>query len=160
MEIAHTDDGPSDLESVAAGDHVAVVLEELATLAVRQVSTPRDISLTAVSTLAHLDRNGPTRLTALAVEQAVSQPSMTQLVQRLEREGLVCRRTDRRDARATRIALTEAGRKLLGDRRSRRRERLAMLLDEMSPEERRALVHAAETFLPLLHRLLAGSPAP
>ncbi|GAA0363504.1 hypothetical protein GCM10009530_11450 [Microbispora corallina] len=133
---------------------VAAVLEELALLAVRRLTTPRDISLTAASTLSSLERNGPARLSTLAAEQGVSQPSMTQLVQRLEREGLVGRRSDSLDGRATRIAVTDAGLELLAVRRRRRRDLIADMLGGLSPEERREIDRLAGEFLPLLLRLL------
>lgn len=131
---------------------VAAVLEELAVLAVRRISTPREISLTAAATLSHLRRHGATRLTALASEQGVSQPSMTQLVKRLEREGLLRRSADPQDGRAVQVTITDAGLNLLDERRRRRTERLAELIEELPAGERRELAAAAETLLPLLRR--------
>ncbi|TQS22249.1 winged helix-turn-helix transcriptional regulator [Microbispora hainanensis] len=105
-------------------------------------------------TLSYLDRNGPERLSVLAARQSVTQPSMTQLVQRLEREGLVCRAADDLDGRAVRVSVTDAGRALLAERRRRRRERLAEMLGTLSPGELRELTRVAGEFLPLLRRLL------
>lgn len=150
MSVSPSADPPEDPHPVAA------ILDDLAVLAVRRLST-RDISLTAATTLSSLDRNGPARLSALAAEQGVTQPSMTQLVQRLEREGLVRRGVDDLDGRAVLVSVTDAGRALLAERRDRRRERLAELLGTLSPGELRELTRLAGEFLPLLRRLLEGA---
>lgn len=49
----------------------------------------------------------PMRLTDLAQEMEVTKPSVTNMVQRLERKGLVQRKTCVEDARSKRVALTE-----------------------------------------------------
>ncbi|HYZ57653.1 MAG TPA: MarR family transcriptional regulator, partial [Streptosporangiaceae bacterium] len=46
----------------------------------------------------------------LAAAECVSQPSMSQLVQRLEQQGLATRASDPADGRAALIAITDAGR--------------------------------------------------
>ncbi|MFZ0906026.1 MAG: MarR family transcriptional regulator [Mycobacterium sp.] len=70
----------------------------------------RGSSLAPRTVLATLEEDGPTRLTALAAPSGVSQPAMTQLVGRLERDGLVVRLVDPDDARATLVDITGAGR--------------------------------------------------
>lgn len=135
---------------------IALALEELAVLATRRLGAPREISLTAATTLSYLDRHGMTRLTVLAAEQGVSQPSMTQLVHRLERDGLVRRAADPQDGRVVAVAVTDAGRALLAERRRRRAGLLAEMIADLPPGDRRALAGAADTLLPLLRRLGAG----
>ena len=71
-----------DLDELARG------LREFAAGFVR--STRADsLSRTASSTLSWLVREGATRITTLADREAVTQPAMTGLVQRLELAGLV-----------------------------------------------------------------------
>ncbi|MGI5155340.1 MarR family winged helix-turn-helix transcriptional regulator [Microbispora sp. CA-102843] len=151
MSVTPSADLPEESQAVAA------VLDDLAVLAVRRLSVQGDLSLTAAATLSYLDRNGPERLSVLAARQVVTQPSMTQLVQRLEREGLVCRGVDDLDGRAVRVSVTDAGRALLAERRGRRRERLTEMLGTLSPGELRELTRVAGEFLPLLRRLLQGT---
>ncbi|GIH51497.1 MarR family winged helix-turn-helix transcriptional regulator [Microbispora rosea] len=151
MSVTPSADPPEEPQAVAA------VLDELAVLTVRRLSVQGDLSLTAATTLSYLDRNGPQRLSVLAARQSVTQPSMTQLVQRLEREGLVCRAVDDLDGRAVRVSVTDAGRALLAERRRRRRERLTEMLGTLSPGELRELTRVAGEFLPLLRRLLEGT---
>lgn len=50
--------------------------------------------------------------------EGVTQPAVTQLVNRLERRGWVERHTDERDARAVLVALTAAGQAALDSARA------------------------------------------
>src|SRR5258708_22692705 len=88
-------------ERIAAG-----AIYPLLTAAVRH--QPRDISLTAASTLGTVERTGPRRITDLAVTEGVTQPSMTALVTVLERAGLAERRADPRGQRGGAGAPTPA----------------------------------------------------
>ncbi|GAB1690567.1 MarR family winged helix-turn-helix transcriptional regulator [Krasilnikovia sp. M28-CT-15] len=112
--------------------------------------TPRDgLSLTAASTLRRLQRRGPHRLCALHVAEGVTQPAMTQLVTRLERDGLATRGPDPGDRRVVVVTITEAGRALVADRRARYAAALAQVLDDLAAPDRAALLAA----LPAMERL-------
>ncbi len=76
----------------------------------RRISPDSTLSRTAAYSLGALYRTGPMRLTALATDQAVSQPAMTGLVRRLEKQGLVARSSDPSDGRVVFVALTQRGR--------------------------------------------------
>jgi DNA-binding MarR family transcriptional regulator len=132
---------------------VAAGLDELAHLAVRHAATPRDISFTTASTLTRLEREGTRRLTSLAVDEGVAQPSMTQLIQRLEQQGLVERNRDSADRRVVWVAITEAGRELLAQRRRSRTAKMAELLAGLDPQEEADLSAAVLAALPVMRRL-------
>jgi DNA-binding MarR family transcriptional regulator len=100
------------------------------------------MSLTSLSTLATLDRTGPRRITDLAVVEAVAQPSMTVLVTGLERAGLVERRGDPFDGRVALVALTEAGSRFIGARRSAGAASFVDLIDKLPADEAATLVAA------------------
>jgi DNA-binding MarR family transcriptional regulator len=156
-----TDTGGSEGPRAAARSAVAAGLEELTRFAVRRTGTPRDISFTTASTLSRLEHEGPRRLTSLAADEGVAQPSMTQLVQRLERQGLVERNRDPGDKRVVWVAITDAGRRLLSDRRASRAEELATLLAALPPEDEAALAAAVLAALPVIRRLAGtADPAP
>jgi len=87
---------------------------------------------------------GPSRIGDLAVADNSSQPTMTTQVQRLEALGLVSRTADTRDARATLVTMTEAGREVLMEARAARAEVVVPLLDGMSEEELATLDAALE----------------
>jgi DNA-binding MarR family transcriptional regulator len=117
----------------------------------RSLSAPSGMSMTAAATLATIERNGPSRLTLLAAREGVTQPAMTQLISRLEDSGLVRRGADPDDGRVVLVALTEEGRSTLARRRADRADRLALVLAQLSPEDRAALAAA----LPALAALAA-----
>ncbi|NBE98582.1 MarR family transcriptional regulator [Nonomuraea sp. KC401] len=117
----------------------------------RLIDVPRDLSITALSTLANLERLGSRRLTDLAALEGVTQPAMTQLVSRLEREALAERRAEPADGRVVVVAITEHGRAELARRRTMQAKRLAELLAELSEADRAAIAAA----LPALERLTA-----
>jgi DNA-binding MarR family transcriptional regulator len=110
----------------------------------------RMLSLTALSTLATLERTGPRRLTDLAAAEEITQPSMTSLVSQLEQLGLAERRRNRADARVVLVAITRAGRQVLRDRRRVGAEALTELIDKLD-EQDTAELNAA---LPALLRLV------
>ncbi|MGZ0200839.1 MarR family winged helix-turn-helix transcriptional regulator [Streptomyces sp. RM1] len=114
----------------------------------------RDLSLTAASTLARLEREGPLRLTLLAAAEGVAQPSMSQLVQRLERQGLIMRVGDAVDGRVTLIGISDAGRDVLAARRRSRDARLADLMATLPDDDQRALAEAMRVAAPLVQRML------
>jgi DNA-binding MarR family transcriptional regulator len=82
---------------------------------------------------------------------------MTQLIQRLERLGLVTRLADPDDGRAALIGITEHGQTLLDDRKRVRRERLTALLTTLTSDEECALWLSARVALPVLRRLVANA---
>src|ERR1700752_1272144 len=129
-------------------------------LTARFLGDRADLSASAAFALNRVCREGPIRLTALAAKEGVSQPSMTQLIQRLERLGLVARLADPDDGRAALIGVTGRGQALLDDRKRMRRERLKALMATLTPEEESALWLSARVALPTLQRLVANSASP
>jgi DNA-binding MarR family transcriptional regulator len=142
MEIS----GRAGGQTLAAG--IAAGLERLVRL-FRSISTADGLSLTTAATLATLERSGPCRLTSLAVREGVTQPAMTQLIARLEESGLADRTADPSDGRVVQVRITDAGRALLARRRAVRTERLALILDRLSPGDLAAL----EAALPAIDAL-------
>jgi DNA-binding MarR family transcriptional regulator len=130
-------------------------LEESGALTVRHLFDRRELSVTANDLLARLVEHGPMRLGAAAETVAISQSSITQLVQRLEARRLVHRLPDPADGRATVVAITAGGRRLHDRRRADARQRLAALTATLSEEESAALALAVRVALPLVRRLSA-----
>src|ERR1700750_274306 len=87
--------------------------------------TRRDMSRSAASVLGTLRDTGPRRVTELAGIESVAQPTMTTLIGRLKRDGIVTREADPGDARAVRVAITAEG----TERIERMRAERADLLD-------------------------------
>lgn len=91
-------------------------------------------------------------LASLATAERVTPPTMSRLVQGLERDGLVSRSNDPSDRRAIRISATPAGRKALEEGRRERVRCLAGLLATLKPTERAAVESAAAILLELAER--------
>jgi DNA-binding MarR family transcriptional regulator len=133
---------------------IANALERATALVVRHLREPGDLSLTSAAVLGTLRAEGPVRLTVLAATAGVSQPATTQLVQRLEVDGLASRTSDPEDGRGTLVAITDAGLALLAEVRRERRERLGKLLGTLSIEDEATLVMAMDVALPVLEQLI------
>jgi DNA-binding MarR family transcriptional regulator len=132
---------------------IGETLDQAMDLTARYLSDRAGLSASAGFLLNRVSREGPARLTALATKEGVSQPSMTQLIQRLERQGLVTRLADPDDGRVALVTITQAGQELLDDRMRARRERLAMLLATLSSEDAFALWLSAHVAQPILRCL-------
>jgi DNA-binding MarR family transcriptional regulator len=134
---------------------LGAVLERVARL-VRRLGIAGDLSLTAATVVARLVGDGPQRLTELAAGEGLSQPGMTQLVSRLERDGLVRRTASAGDRRGVLVAVTDAGAELVTRRRAERAAALDDLLGRLDPADQAAIAAA----LPALARLAdAGKSA-
>lgn len=139
--------GDRQAERTLAG--AGATLYGLVSDAVRRI--PRDLSLTSASTLATLERTGPRRITDLAAIEGVTQPAMTVLVRVLEQSGLVERRGDPTDKRATLVAVTEVGADYVQARRRAGADAFVHLIDKLPDDEAAALAAA----IPALEHLRA-----
>lgn len=127
---------------------VAELIEALVMWVRRQA--PGEVNVSTVTTLDTLLTAGPLRLSDLAQHEALSQPGMTTLVNRLEAAGLAERVPDRTDGRAILVRITNAGRQLLIKRSA---DRTATLLAEFAgvDEAKRAALIAA---VPAIEQLI------
>ena len=117
---------------------------------VRQVSTAGEVSTTGAAVLARLGRLGGQRITDLARAEGVSQPAMTQLINRLEQDALVQRTADAADRRGVLVEVTDRGREVTGARRTQRAQALEAALVRLDATDRLAIAAA----LPALDRLV------
>ncbi|MFC8731145.1 MarR family winged helix-turn-helix transcriptional regulator [Luteimicrobium sp. NPDC057192] len=122
----------------------------------REMSTAGDLSSTAASVLYRLARSGPSRVTDMAHAAGVSQPSMSQLVGRLEQDGLVDRAVDGDDRRAVLVAISDPGRAVIGARRAQRAALFDEALGRLDDGDRVAIAAA----LPALDRLVDAVVGP
>ncbi|MGA6205352.1 MarR family winged helix-turn-helix transcriptional regulator [Nocardia testacea] len=129
-------------------DTFAAAIEDFNRVYIR-IPVREKLPFTTLSVLDTLAHRGPARLTDLTGTEQLTQPGITQLVARLERDGLVRRRRDPADGRAVIVHLTEAGRQVRATRHEDRVRYLAPMVAELSPAHRRALAAA----LPALTRL-------
>jgi DNA-binding MarR family transcriptional regulator len=121
------------------GDLVAVNhrLTRVAATAARGTESPA-----IWRTLSVLEATGPIRLGELAELSRVAQPTATKIVAGLAERGWVERQDDPADARATRIAATEAGLAAKQVWRNKLAEALVPLFDDLAPDDIRVLERA------------------
>jgi DNA-binding MarR family transcriptional regulator len=114
------------------------------------------ISAPRLSALSVLVFAGPLRIGELAHLEQVEPPTMTRLVDGLERDGYVVRSPDPDDARAVRVEATDRGRDALVEGRRRRIEAFSTLLAGLPQRE---LAQLARGVVALEHAL-AADPQP
>ena len=137
------------VDPVRLGGELRVVLGRVVRR-LRQAHEPGELTLSEVSVLSRLDRDGPATPGVLAEQERVQPQAMGVTLTAMERRDLVSRAPDPADGRRVVMSATEAGRRLLLDRRSASVQRMARALaDGFSPAERRALA----AVIPLLDRL-------
>lgn len=117
----------------------------------RSVSPAHDISLSQVSILKRLDREGPHTIADLARLDKITHQSVAASVNALADRGLVRRVVDEHDLRRKLLIITADGEKLLAERRSAGLENLATAIASRLTEAEQAQLGQA---LPLLRRLL------
>ena len=109
-----------------------------------------ELTMSQVSALSTIERNGPMRVGELARREQISKSSVTRLVAKLEQIGYLERSVDPGDGRSSVVALTTYGHDLLAAARARANEFLAIQVARLSEDDRRAILAA----LPALERLI------
>jgi len=102
------------------------------------------LSAPRASALSVLVFRGPVTMSALAEAEQVRRPTITRLVDGLERRGLVRRVNDPADGRVQLVEATAAGKRLLQRGRARRVERLMRGVAQLSEEDKEVLARAAD----------------
>ncbi|MGH7568848.1 MAG: MarR family winged helix-turn-helix transcriptional regulator [Gemmatimonadales bacterium] len=99
---------------------------------------------------------GPLTMSDLAAAEQVRLPTISRLVQDLERDGLIAREVDPADRRVQRVRATALGRRLLKAGRARRVAKLAVELARLPAADQRLIARSAA----LLERLARPEGAP
>jgi DNA-binding MarR family transcriptional regulator len=121
----------------------------------QRAATAGELSLATAAVLARLVREGPLTMTALAVAESVSQPNMTQLVNRLERDGLARKTAGRADRRTVSVEVTDEGRRVV---KQRRQQRAAVLREVLASLDDRDVVAVREALSALTRLVRAMEP--
>jgi DNA-binding MarR family transcriptional regulator len=108
-----------------------------------------ELTMSQISALSTLQRHGPLRVGELARREQISKSSVTRLVARLEATGYLERKVDPEDGRSFVVEITSYGHDLLASARQRANEFLALQVNRLAEDDRRALLAA----LPALERL-------
>lgn len=103
--------------------------------------------------------DGPRRITELAATETLAQPTVTQLVDKLEGRGLVTRGSAADDRRVVMVAISDLGRERLEELRAVIRASMREALVDLPDAELTELAHAAETLGGLIEKLQPGREA-
>ena len=106
-----------------------------------------DITQTQIFTLMTLSQNAPCRLSELSEKMNVSAPTITGIVDRLEKSGLVKRMPDDNDRRAINVDLTEEGKRLVKKLRITIQMKWEEMLEKIPQEDQ-------ENYLRILKKLI------
>src|SRR4051794_34184225 len=101
---------------------------------------------------------GPRRITELATTEVLAQPTVTQLVDRMQKRGLVERARHADDGRVVMVSITDAGRAVLDQTRSEYRAVLRRAASDLDDAELAALVSATETLKHLIDAVQEARP--
>jgi DNA-binding MarR family transcriptional regulator len=93
------------------------------------------VSLIHLNVLTVLEMDGPSSMSRLAEALDVSVASMTGIVDRMEKRGLVERQHDREDRRVVLVHPTDAGRNVFTEIGDHRRIGLAKMLEHLTDDE-------------------------
>jgi DNA-binding MarR family transcriptional regulator len=151
---------PSSPQRSEAIDLVATTLLSRAARLTRLLmrSGAHDLSRTEAGVLSTL-MDGPRRITELAATEALAQPTVTQLVDKLEGRGLVVRGRSGDDGRVVLVEISATGRERLKRLRAEIRANMRKALADLPDAELTELAHAAETLGGLLEKLQPGRDA-
>lgn len=115
-------------------------------------SGQHELSRTEAGVLSTL-AEGPRRITELAATEALAQPTVTQLVDKLEGRGLVARGRSGEDGRVVLVEISPLGAEQLEELRSELRAKMREALADLPDAELTELVHAADTLGGLIEKL-------
>lgn len=147
----------STTPEIALTEEVATRLLPRASALTRVVlkQAKAELSRSEAGVLASLDRR-PRRVSELADNEGLAQPTMTVIVQRLEQRGFVLRERDPADGRVVVVSLTSDGAAALERLRAAYRSVLRERIASLSQGQIRALAAATDALDALVDALQEG----
>ena len=118
----------------------------------RQENPPDDLTLSQISALAVVFREGSLTAGDLAAAEQVRPPSMTRMIAALETAGMVERTTNPADARQVMVSITERGRSTMETYIRLREQWLTEQLADLSGDELATLQRACDLLVRLAGR--------
>jgi DNA-binding MarR family transcriptional regulator len=116
----------------------------------RELLRRRNLTTTQLATLRQLARRGRLAAGEVARGISVSQATITGVLDRLERRGLVTRSRDPEDRRRVVIELTEAGREAVATSPPPLHERFILRLAELPENERQEIHHVLRRIVQMM----------
>lgn len=138
----------TDADDRLANDLSLAVVRLARQLRFRRPDSP--VSLTQLSALATLAKDGPMTPGALATRERVRPPSMTRVIASLVELGLVERSSHPDDRRQVLVAVSPAGAELFEAERRAGMEWLQGRLEKLKQEDRATLLAAADLMFAII----------
>ncbi|OKH79285.1 MarR family transcriptional regulator [Mycobacterium sp. ST-F2] len=138
----------TDADDRLANDLSLAVVRLARQLRFRRPDSP--VSLTQLSALATLAKDGPMTPGALATRERVRPPSMTRVIASLVELGLVERSSHPDDRRQVLVAVSPAGDELFEAERRAGMEWLQGRLEKLKPQDRATLLAAADLMFAII----------
>ncbi|MGH3281249.1 MAG: MarR family transcriptional regulator [Trebonia sp.] len=148
MKTSHTDEETAE-ETAGQADVGALEMMTRALIGIALEgihSEGTDVTLPQFRLLLALEGLGRVPSSKLAARLGLAASAITRMGDRLEHAGLVQRGTDQGNRSIVTVELSVAGHRLVDGALARRQERLAAVLDRMSPDDRAAAVRSARQF--------------
>jgi DNA-binding MarR family transcriptional regulator len=142
-------DADADADARLSSDLSLAVVRLARQLRFRRPESP--VSLSQLSALATMAKQGPMTPGALAIRERVRPPSMTRVVASLAELGFVERSAHPDDGRQVLVSVSAAGQELIEAERRASREWLQQRLAELRPDQRETLSAAAELMLEIVN---------
>lgn len=120
-----------------------------------------DVVLTPPQTflLRALDVQGAMTLGDLRWHFNAAQSTMSEMVGRLARSGYITKKTDPKDRRSVKIAITAAGRAVMQARHQEMKRRHRAVFEALGPEDQERFLGAFETIVELMDRAAGSVPS-
>jgi DNA-binding MarR family transcriptional regulator len=156
-----SDDPDARLARLAGADEFVDALAELSFViqgVLTRTGAKHDLSLTQLRLLGILRDRQPS-MQQLAHRLGLDKSSVTGLIDRAERRGMVRRETDPADGRGVRVVITDLGRELATQGAAEIRDALTVVTAPLSPAQRAALVSTARMVVETA-RAVDDTPSP
>ena len=117
----------------------------------KQADSVKEYSMTEVETIGHLSRNSALLPTELASLTRIKTQSMSQILKKIEKQGIVKRTPSKEDKRKVYISLTPFGKKMVEKVKYDKDEWLKNAIEKsLSDKDKELLIKA----LPILNKLV------
>ncbi len=110
----------------------------------RDILSGFDITPPQFNALLHLDEGGDITMGELCQRMYLACSTATDLIDRMERNGLIVRQRDPNDRRVIRLHITEHGTGIIQQVMLARRNYLRSILEEISDEDKETLINSLQ----------------
>jgi len=111
------------------------------------------ISPSQIKTLSAFHEDREYKMSELSRNALVKMPSMTEMVDKLQEEGILERLRDPKDRRVVRVRLTAEGKKIHKKFVDRRKREIKILFGELSKKDQSELVHSLKNVSGILKKI-------